>query len=69
MSIFSGDTVILVNGWVEVIGSSTRGGESRGIEEPSSQVVIRGPKDGFSESIGTNISLVRRRIKKSQSMV
>lgn len=63
LSIFSGDTVILVNGWVEVIGSSTRGGESRGIEEPSSQVVIRGPKDGFSESIGTNISLVRRRIK------
>jgi spore germination protein KA len=26
-------------------------------------VIIRGPKDGFYESIGTNISLVRRRIK------
>jgi spore germination protein KA len=26
-------------------------------------VVIRGPKDGFTESIGTNVSLIRRRIK------
>lgn len=63
LSILSGDTVILINGWTEALSGSTRGGESRGIEEPSSQVVIRGPKDGFSESIGTNISLVRRRIK------
>jgi spore germination protein KA len=63
LSILSGDTVILINGWVKAISGSTRGGESRGIEEPSSQVVIRGPKDGFSESIGTNVSLVRRRIK------
>ena len=63
MSVFSGDTVILINGWAQGISGSTRGGESRAITEPSSQVVIRGPKDGFTESIGTNISLVRRRIK------
>ena len=63
MSVFSGDTVILINGWAQGISGSTRGGESRAITEPSSQVVIRGPKDGFTESIGTNISLIRRRIK------
>ena len=63
MSVFSGDTVILINGWAQGISGSTRGGESRAITEPSSQVVIRGPKDGFTESISTNISLVRRRIK------
>ena len=63
MSVFSGDTVILINGWAQGISGSTRGGESRAIAEPSSQVVIRGPKDGFTESISTNISLVRRRIK------
>lgn len=61
--ILSGDTVILIDGSAEAISSSTRGGESRAVEEPSSQVVIRGPKDGFTESIATNISLVRRRIK------
>jgi spore germination protein KA len=63
LSILSGDTIILIEGWAEAISGSTRGGESRGVEEPSSQVVIRGPKDGFTESIGTNVSLVRRRIK------
>jgi spore germination protein KA len=63
MSILTGDTVILINGWAEAISGSTRGGESRAITEPSTQVVIRGPKEGFTESIGTNVSLVRRRIK------
>lgn len=63
LSILSGDTVILINEWAEAISGSTRGGESRAVTEPSSQVVIRGPKDGFTESIGTNVSLVRRRIK------
>ena len=63
LSILSGDTVILVNGWTQAIVGGTRGGESRSVSEPTSQVVIRGPKDGFTESIGTNIALVRRRIK------
>lgn len=63
MSVFSGDTVILIDGWAQGISGSTRGGEFRSITESSSQVVIRGPKDGFTESISTNISLVRRRIK------
>jgi spore germination protein KA len=63
LSIFSLDTVILIEGWAKAISGSTRGGEPRGVEEPSSQVVIRGPKDGFTESIGTNVSLIRRRIK------
>jgi spore germination protein KA len=63
MSILSGETVILINGWAEAISGNTRGGESRGVTEPSTQVVIRGPKEGFTEFIGTNISLVRRRIK------
>ncbi len=63
MSVLSGDTVILIDSWTQGISGSTRGGEFRAITEPSSQVVIRGPKDGFTESIGTNISLVRRRIK------
>ncbi|MEW9698633.1 spore germination protein [Paenibacillus sp. SI8] len=63
LSILSGDTAILIDGWPEAIIGNTRGGETRSISEPTTQVVIRGPKDSFSESIGTNISLVRRRIK------
>lgn len=62
LSVLSGDTVIFIE---HLISGNTKGGEQRAITEPSSQVVIRGPKEGFTESIGTNVSLVRRRIKSS----
>ncbi|MCA0758489.1 spore germination protein [Paenibacillus sp. N4] len=65
LSVLSGDTVIFLDGSPEAISGNTKGGEQRTITEPSTQVVIRGPKDGFTESIGTNVSLVRRRIKSS----
>lgn len=66
LSILSGDTVVFIDGWTEVLVCGTKGGEMRSITEASSQVVIRGPKDGFTESIGTNVALIRRRIKSSQ---
>lgn len=36
---------------------------TRGIEEPYSEKAIRGSRDGFNESISTNIGLIRIRIK------
>lgn len=65
LSILSGNTVILIDGCTEAISGETKGGAMRGITEPTTQVTIRGPKDCFSESIGTNISLIRRRITSS----
>lgn len=62
-SLMAGEALIFVDGTAEVLIIDTRGGEKRAIEEPSSQVVVRGPRDGFTEDIRTNISLVRRRIK------
>ena len=35
----------------------------RQVSEPTSQTVIRGPKDSFVESLSTNQSLIRRRIR------
>lgn len=63
LSVLSGDTAILLDGYTAAIMCETRGGEWRSVTEPTSQVVVRGPKDGFVESIGTNVSLIRRRIK------
>ncbi|WP_245648188.1 spore germination protein [Paenibacillus borealis] len=63
MAVLSGDTVILLEGYRTAIICETRGGEQRSVSEPSSQLVVRGPKDGFVESVATNISLIRRRIK------
>ncbi|MDY7222459.1 spore germination protein [Halalkalibacterium halodurans] len=61
--ILSGDVVILIDGCATAIVGSTRGGETRSISEPKTEVNIRGPLDSFTESIGTNTSLIRRRLK------
>jgi spore germination protein KA len=61
--LLSGNTVFLANGNTEYLSIPTESKDSRAIEEPSSQTVIRGPKEGFSERINTNILLVRKRIK------
>jgi spore germination protein KA len=62
-ALFSGDTVLWINGIREAIRGNTSGGEVRTVSDATTQVAIRGSKEGFTESIGTNISLVRRKIK------
>ena len=46
----------------------TRDYPSRGINEPETEQTIRGSKDGFCESIITNVALVRRRIRNENLM-
>jgi spore germination protein KA len=62
-AILSGDIVVLVDGCPGTLIGNLRGGERRSVTEPANEVNIRGPKDSFNESIGTNISLIRRRLK------
>lgn len=62
-SLLSGNTILFIDGFDKAYSGGTTGGEWRSIEEPSSEIAIRGPKDGFIESIITNIVLIRRRIK------
>lgn len=42
--------------------------QSRAIEEPPTSAVLKGPREGFNESINTNIMLLRKRVK-SQDLV
>ncbi|WP_026702747.1 spore germination protein [Salibacterium aidingense] len=62
-SLMSGLTIILVDGVMQGLSASTKGGERRSIQEPPTEISIRGPREGFTESLRTNTSLVRRRIK------
>ena len=59
----SGETILLTNGSKEVLVISTRGWENRGVEEPKTDSVVRGPREGFSETLRTNTALLRRKIK------
>jgi len=58
-----GESIFLVDGLKEAAVIGTRHWEGRGVQEPSSQTVVRGPKDGFSETLRINTALLRRRIK------
>lgn len=42
------------------------GPKHRSIDEPSSEPVVRGPREGFVEAIQVNTSMLRRKIKNSQ---
>ncbi|HHY42719.1 MAG TPA: spore germination protein [Thermoanaerobacterales bacterium] len=65
-NILSGQAVLLIEGTPQAIVSSVRQMEDRSVEEPQSEPLVRGPRDGFVESLRINTTLIRRRLKTSR---
>ena len=63
LKLHSGFAIILTNGTARAIAIGIQGYKSRGIEEPSAELNVRGSREGFVEVIRTNMALIRRRIK------
>lgn len=61
--ILSGMTAVFYNGSKDVYLIEFRNWSQRNVEEPSAESVIRGSKEGFTENMRTNTSLIRRRIR------
>ncbi|WP_096200816.1 spore germination protein [Bacillus sp. FJAT-45350] len=61
--LLDGKIILLLDGLSKALSIKVTTSNYRSIEEPSTQTIIRGPKDGFVEDIETNVSLIRRRIK------
>ncbi|RJE47290.1 spore gernimation protein KA [Dehalobacter sp. MCB1] len=59
----SGSIVFLINGASGALVMIGGGGESRSVEVPPTDSVVRGPREGFTERIITNITLIRRKLK------
>lgn len=59
----SGFAIIIADGCSRCIAIGIQGYNSRGIDEPSSELNVRGSREGFVEVIRTNMSMIRRRIK------
>ncbi|MDD9265605.1 spore germination protein [Paenibacillus sp. GCM10023248] len=62
-AVLSGDTLVVIEGIEQANLVSSKGFKDRGVEEPATENNVRGPRDGFTESLRTNTALVRRRIK------
>ncbi|MCQ1529080.1 spore germination protein [Lutispora saccharofermentans] len=63
LDILIGDAVLFIDGIRTLITISVKGWPARSIDEPSTEAVIRGPRDGFVETFRMNTALVRRRIR------
>lgn len=63
--ILSGKTVFLLDGQAKGMIMDTKGGESRSVEQPTAENVVRGPRVGFNENLGTNIALLRKTLQNS----
>ena len=60
-SILDGNAVVYYN--KSVYSMDVKMFEKRGVETPQGEEVNRGPKEGFTENIGTNMSMLRRKLK------
>lgn len=62
-SIIYGDTALMTEGSCEALIINSKGWETRSIAEPENEKTLRGPKEGFTESLLKNTSLLRRRLR------
>jgi spore germination protein KA len=61
-AILRGKTVVFIDGLSTAFLIEAKKVEQRGIEQPATEQVIRGPREGFIEQLQTNIGLLRYRL-------
>lgn len=59
----SGFALILLDGTKQMLAIGSQGFSFRSVTEPESEVVQRGSREGFTEPLRINMTLIRRRIK------
>lgn len=62
-AIVYGDSVLFADGYAEALILNSKGFRIRGISEPESEKVLEGPREGFTESLLVNLSMLRRRVR------
>jgi spore germination protein KA len=61
--ILGGETVLFLDGSTVALRLETTGYAARDVEHPDTEVVVRGSREGFTETLQTNLSLLRRRLR------
>jgi len=58
-----GDTILFVDGIDEAIVINSRFFTTRTVAEPDAEKILSGPREGFTEGLMTNLSLIRRKLR------
>lgn len=61
-----GDTLLLLDGAKEGLIINSKGFETRSIGEPAAERILSGPREGFNESVMTNLSMIHRKLRTNQ---
>ncbi len=64
-AVVGGKTVFLLDGYTGALIINAQGWQTRAIEEPVTEKAVRGPREGFTESLIVNLTLIRRRVQNS----
>lgn len=62
-NLLCGPCLLIIDGYEQGLIIDTRHYPSRSVEEPDTERVIQGAKDGFTETLLTNCNLIRRRLR------
>ena len=63
--VFSGELVLYFKRFNHIFFLNITEEPNRSPEESSTEISLRGPKDGFTEDLSTNVALVRKRLRTS----
>ena len=61
--VLSGDTAMMIDGIEPILVFGSREWKMRAVAEPETESAVRGPREGFTETLRVNTSLLRRRIR------
>jgi len=67
--LLSGNTLILINEADKILACDMEKITVRAVQEPPTSVVIKGPREGFTESLKYNLALIRKRVRSEDLVV
>ena len=65
IGMMSGDTLIFIDGDDKALHIGLQKWAKRAVEDPKTDTVVRGPREGFTETLNDNTAMLRRKIKDS----
>jgi len=66
LALLSGDTIVLAEGCSQAVVVGSKGYIKRATQEPGSETINRGPREGFTEVLLDNAAMLRRKLRTSQ---
>ena len=64
-----GNAVLFIDGEKDFFIIGLKSPPGRAVAEPPTQVAVKGPREGFTEDIKTNLGLVRKRLKSDKMQI